>query len=764
MATEGVERLQMGENAEQVIAMAKAAGAKVSSTDNSLGIQSADDYAANAGKNKKSTRKELDLNAFKVGVFDDDDDVFGEDEKSEAEKKAEVLEDSMANKLGDDLRSAANKLCVEQMPKQCVDSTSMLQLAYTQKIKSDCNAYENSLKQQKIASNQKLAAAEKALREAALESFEKENKYELGPCITEFTKCIQKDAGCGEDYTGCTTLSAKDNVRNKTGQQTVIPGTTVKISVSTLEAITAKKSMCEHITKQCVKANQNDAVWTAFLKNVAPALKSAEELAEEKLRLECIPNISECFQKACAQKFDPKAKEANYDSCLSDPSIVKDLCKVKLEPCLEATGGSYANAESSSLWNGVLAALGAMRVDACTSEVKACLESDDVCGKDYGRCVGLDTESIGEMCPTDKLTACMAKNENNESTVRAYVARVAQGIALGIDSNMLTVCQKAADDAMTKVCGATDSCESLTFDGRIFADNLNVQVCRKGAEGVYECANTADGFDAKYVLNGEVVPNITGMFDLATITFDTENGFGVDTGLASYTEKTSNGRYYTGDKWADSVAKQLNAAINAKWNTIKSDPTVTYCMEGRQVQGFDSKKFGKKNDKESIRFPNLLDNKRDVMIYALYKSMSSAYSDALDGLQEKREAAQKTIDDRLARIDGAGESAQDRLNESACQSGYARPDPNWNGDRNKRRARAYIRQLVDVNASYNADTNVCTAETMQYTCTKYLSPSCRIFDNGTKTKTKTIQMHKYNREDALGSNGYTAKPKNPDEF
>ena len=60
-----------------------------------------------------------------------------------------------------------------------------------------------------------------------------------------------------------------------------------------------KKVMCESVTKQCINANKNDAVWDAFLRNAAPALKSAELIAEQELRSNCLPNLAECFKNSC---------------------------------------------------------------------------------------------------------------------------------------------------------------------------------------------------------------------------------------------------------------------------------------------------------------------------------------------------------------------------------------------------------------------------------------------------------------------------------
>ena len=46
-----------------------------------------------------------------------------------------------------------------------------------------------------------------------------------------------------------------------------------------------------------------------FLRKVAPQVKSAELIAEDKARQDCIGNISSCFQKACKDTIDPNDQE-----------------------------------------------------------------------------------------------------------------------------------------------------------------------------------------------------------------------------------------------------------------------------------------------------------------------------------------------------------------------------------------------------------------------------------------------------------------------
>ena len=611
MATEGVERIQMGEAEDELMSQVK----KV--TD---------------GLPKKTTAENIQIS--KAQVDDDDDDLIGGVTKSE----------SFANKKGTALYKASATMCVKTIPEQCRQYSSMLQLVYSQKIKSDCIAYENSLKQQKNESKQKLQAANKALRDAASEEFNSQNKYATsGECAIAFAKCMQDEAGCGSDYTGCVTLAAKDNVSGIKAKQTTIKGrlADITLAATTMDALLAKKEICQKVVKQCVVANEKQDVWTMFLRNAAPELKSAEEMAESNLRMQCIPTVAECFKTACKSQIDPNDKDGSYDMCLSNPKTYKSLCKVQLEPCLNATGGTFDNPEKSSLWNGLLAALKSMKVDACTKQIKTCIT--ERCGEDYSGCVGLDTESIGNLCPVDKLTACMT-NYNRE-TVRDYVAEIAQGLAVQVDNSLLTVCQKAVNDSMMKVCGDTETCDALMKDEKLGTRSLEYNICSfKGDEAGQQVINGSCKSSLDQISDSEWnewvwAGSITGMMYWGLIDYDFDKNMFTTADEYLAAVETQFGKSLTEDektrtnKVYNEEIGGVQSAINNAIKTIEADPTVQYCMTGREVQGFDaSKKIGKKTkkvrnpetgkmeieDASASRFPNLTDQvKRTIIAYAL---------------------------------------------------------------------------------------------------------------------------------------------------
>ena len=254
---------------------------------------------------------------------------------------------------------------------------------------------------------------------------------------------------------------------------------TIEISASTYDALMSKKPLCESVTKQCTKVASQ--VWDTFLKEVAPQLKTAEIIAEDNARQDCIGNISACFQKACKDTMDPNDPDGSYDMCLSRPEAMLNVCKIPLNNC-GISAVSAEEAQKSIVWDFVVARLAAMRVDSCTTEVKECLQSDDRCGSDYSNCLGLDTDSIVRMCPYDKLVGCQkVYGESNirDDAVYDEVARIAQGIMLNIDNEMMTQCQKAADAAMIKVCGSAEDCSGLTVDENSGARSLEYKICEQ---------------------------------------------------------------------------------------------------------------------------------------------------------------------------------------------------------------------------------------------------------------------------------------------
>ncbi len=763
MATEGVERINMGDTADEIIANAKAAADKVTNKEE---------------ESKKKVRT-LDLSAW-------NNNIFGEDSEDLFDALDMTSSSTELDKTGKALYTSSAKMCLGQMPTECRSSLQMLQNVYAQKIKSDCMAYENSLKQQKNASAQKLQAAEKALRDAALDKYQEQNKYGLGQCQLRYAQCMQTTAGCGDDYSGCVTLAAAENVKSsgqstKKAKQTTIKGTlsSIKLAASTIDQLNSKKPICDdEVLKYCV--NVKDKVWDAFLVEAAPALKSAELVAEDKLRQNCITDVAQCFQSGCKAQFEPSREMGQYDMCLSEPELLVDLCKVKLEPCLEATGGSLTDLDGSRLWLGVKAMLNAMRVDTCTLEVKDCIEG--ICGSDFATCVGMTPDSIADLCPVDKLTACMEKND--AGTVREYITEIAQGYALQINDALATQCENAARAAMVKVCGDADTCDGLELGSISFDGLLKPMLCPDGYSDVSECSNNANGFEQSEILKGEVTAQITNRVNINAVVFS-GNKFqymASDTNRAGYIENDSS--------VITELLTGLDNVVKNKIKVMEQDKVVDQCMHGRNERGFNGKSIVNNTSKQK-GYTKLLDSYENIVRDKALQLLKQKYERAESDLRPELDALTDMVSARLTNITAAEAENVHAVNRCTCakQAFYknkwnntigsleeTRPYTIYYGDencgtedtseclnkktnggfcavdeqyffdtgigRNKTRKR-----LTWYEANYDDSTSVCTLTPRIFECEKSDTDYCRKWDKAGKLGTpETIQMPRPNLE------------------
>ena len=652
ITTYGVEHIELGQAANDVLGASERAFDKA--------MKDANDESVVDGKDKKSsTLSFAEWNSrFSSQNDDEDDDIY------------QLDADDIANKKGDELYKAAMGMCFEQTPAKCKESEDMLKMLYVQKIRSDCAAFENSLNKQETESYVKLEDAKRNVRDAALTELKNTNKYNLGECALEFKKCMRGENVCGEDWTGCVTLAAAENMENdKVGsvaKQVKIQGelSSVTIAATSMDALLAKKPLCEHVMNECVK--EKDNVWDVFVKDVVTSIKTAELAAESDMRTNCLSNISQCYIKGCKDNMDPKDPEGSYDMCLSRPDNYKAFCKVELEPCLNATGGSYENPDKSSLWRAVLARLASMRVDACTDEFKKCLQDDDRCGKDYSKCIGLDNDDVAGICPEDKLTACYKEYNNEKEAVRESLERIAQGVLLNVDNELLKACEKAVTEAMFKVCGTEDNCDAL-IDTTAGTHSLKLQWCEYDGKKYSNCKEEAAAITDVELgkttrdsnLNKELHERhyFIGKFD-GQIYWDylnvADDGIGL-VGVADYDQATK--KIIDMDAAARARVRTeietLHSSIRNAISAIESDPKVQYCISGRQIEGITLdddfvQLIGKAGN---ARFPNLTSNyRRIITISALHKTRDN-YFNKYDELVSKYARGSVDLSERMMEIE-----------------------------------------------------------------------------------------------------------------
>ena len=321
-----------------------------------------------------------------------------------------------------------------------------------------------------------------------------------------------------------------------------------------------------------------------------------------------------------------------------------------------------------------------MRVNACTTQVKECLTSDDMCGSDYTQCIGLDTDTIMHMCPYQVLVGCQqVYGEKNIQGNDVYLelSNMVQGIMLNIDNNMLDECQSVADESMITVCGDANNCVNLTTDENIGARTLEYKICEyafvpDSTEIVYaNCKpDVSQVTDAEL---GRVAGSTTGQLGPVTPLAGVMDGFifwesidvdenGKLTSPDEYFERV--GDIGISDAQKEKIASELavlQSNIDAAINSIEADPQVQYCMTGRQVQGI-SDVIGTANG-QTARFPNLTRQMRVIIANAALKIAKDNYYRRYDELTERMMQDYVTLADRMAEIQG--ENALDARREMA---------------------------------------------------------------------------------------------------
>lgn len=691
MATYGVERIEMGDAADAAISAANDAAQKVLNGD------------------APSSNDTIDTASWFANPFGDDED------------ETATYTSAVDGKTGDALHITASGLCREQIP-ECAADIDMLQMLYAQQIKSDCTAYENTLKQQKNASQQKLYTAEQALRSAALEQFKNANKYDLGQCTLQFKKCMQTTADCGDDFSKCASMVAMDNTNSNTKSSSKsattthsIQGavTTIEISATTYDTLMAKKPLCEHVTKSCAQVADN--VWDTFLREIAPQIKNAELIAEDNARQDCIGNISSCFQKACRENMDPNDPDGSYDLCLTQPETMLNVCKIPLNAC----GIDAKDAESageSPIWEYVVARLASMRVDSCTNAVKECLTAEDRCGKDYTQCIGMTTDTIVDMCPYEKLLGCQYKygekniTPANEEKMDEEIFNLVQGIFMNIDNAMLAECQSALDEAMLRVCGTTEDCDALTVDDYLGGRTLEYKLCawdyktnsisndcRNDVSQIqdYELGsiamsspNAATDTDVNAFLEGlyadaggqslkTFVGRINNTIPWESVKFVEDTGENAGKLIDNYANiindssfTSKNTTTFDADK-IESELMTLQNNIASAIATIEADPTVQFCINGRKVQGMNMN--GEEENKtrrdigqtgtDAARFPGLTKQIRNLIATSALKAAKDNYNKKYEELEIKMAQDYVTLGERMAEIEK--QNAQEARRASA---------------------------------------------------------------------------------------------------
>lgn len=536
-------------------------------------------------------QKRADKKAKLEAVFNQIED----DEETEDESIFET--DSIANKTGDALYLAADDLCVKKVSESCSTDLVFLQKMYQTQIKSDCKAFANDVKEQQTAADLKLASAKSDVRGALKESFAAANAFDRGTCMVNFKKCMQGNDACGSDWKNCVSTIASENMQNEKTKS--VAGTKVKtvdkytITDSTMEILDSKRNICENILDKCVAVR--DYIWDDFLREAAPTIHLAELNAESNMRQSCLSDISNCIQKACKDDIAGKGT-ATMDACLSRPDMARSFCKVQIDPCERM---------QPLIWGYVKDKLAAMRVDACTAEVKNCFTADDRCGENFVNCIGMDYDYIHDICPIDKLVVCKANKKNFSMD---DLDSMLMGIYLNIDNSALENCQNLVNAKMSEVCGSTTDCNKFMSDETLGTGSIRSQK------------------------NGSLY-RVTGMISFGSIVMGDASGKTRDgnvllepgqIGVAGYIEKVreNNKIVPNSDAIIPTIEEELNnisGTINRTIEMIQQDPKIQYCVYGRDLSQITGQE-----EQTKARFPNLLNQvKMQIAVSALSKAQDN---------------------------------------------------------------------------------------------------------------------------------------------
>ena len=531
---------------------------------------------------QKTSKKQDALKLFETNFLDDDEED----------------DDDVMHKTGAALFKVADETCRAQLGATCSKDIKLLKQIYQRQIESDCRGFANAIAAQRAAAVAAMNSAEADVRGALKESFDSANKFNQGECMVELKKCMLGADACGDDWANCVSIIANENMQNKSATSTA--GTKVKTTIkynitpSVLERLESKRTICERVLDQCMAVRDN--VWTAFLREIAPNLKMAELRAESNMRQSCLTEITNCIHTACKDDIAGKGT-ATMDSCLSRPDMARSFCKVQLDPCERM---------EPLIWGYVVDKLAAMRVDACTAEVKDCIYSPDRCGPDFMNCIGMDWEFVHGLCPLDKLVVC---KKNNPNFKMEDIDSMIMGLYLNMDNKSLDNCQKLVEDKMMEICGSTTDCNRFATDDTIGTNSL-----RSVKDGNIYRITGMISFGAIKVGNGDTKDGgkelgwgKIGVADYMTNARDEKNN--------PAAIKDRNEILTTIEMELTDISENVNRVIDM----IASDPKIQFCTEGRSLDQITGEA------KTTVkRFPNLLNQvKMQIALAALRQAQTN---------------------------------------------------------------------------------------------------------------------------------------------
>jgi hypothetical protein len=447
----------------------------------------------------------------------------------------ECEDDDISCKIGAAKYSAATKMCEEKTSPECKSNFSFTKLQYSQNIRNDCSQYQIIIKDTK----EKGAVAEVAnranARAEAMEKFESMNKLNESECLIDLKKCMNTEDACGKDWSRCTESN-----------------------------ISEKRPICEKIMNDCDSVRES--VWNGFVAEITPTLKSGVLTADNTNRQSCVKRISDCVVKSCKDNITGLGE--TMDGCLARPEMVQSFCKIEMDDC----------DKDGNLWTYVKQKLAGMRTDRCAEEVRECFTSENACGADFSKCIGMGYKEMHEICPIDKLVVC---KQDNTNFALSDVDDLIGGIMTSMDNKLQETCRNLIDEKMGEVCGGIDNCKSQ-FMGRteIESDIIWTTVPLSNGSQWVSCKNSDPNADCSEFMQSGIIL--------------------VDEYVKNHSDQNQ-----------ESLKNDLSnaqAQIQSVIDMIEKDSKVSWCISGRdisQINGTDSK--------TDARFPTMTQDIRGII-------------------------------------------------------------------------------------------------------------------------------------------------------
>ena len=213
------------------------------------------------------------------------------------------------------------------------------------------------------------------------------------------------------------------------------------------------------------------------------------------------------------------------------------------------------------------------------------------------------TDTIVRLCPAEKLVGCQYDDDGSDGSARTNksakvktedeiydeLARIAQGIFLSIDNNLLSSCQKAVQNKVLEVCGSLSECDAFDEDNVIGTDSLVTY--RNGDQIVIDGLMNFGLLKSKEETKNN---KITYSIDDSEFKFTDEVWTTIDT---STIERIK------------AAIQTVETRVTQQIDALSTDPTIDMCINGRSGNWRYSRTGKQDNSQDKFqRFPNLLDS------------------------------------------------------------------------------------------------------------------------------------------------------------